>query len=94
MKPMPELPEVETIARGVDARVRGDRIVEAWFSSHPQPFKTPPARQAQGLEGRVILGVHRTGKHIVCELGSSAPHRARHPPPSPVPEPNGSSTSA
>src|SRR5258708_31850745 len=23
---MPELPEVETIARGVDARVRGDRI--------------------------------------------------------------------
>jgi formamidopyrimidine-DNA glycosylase len=66
---MPELPEVETIARGVDARVRGDRIVEAWFSSHREPFKTPPARQAGGLEGRVILGVHRTGKHIVCELG-------------------------
>ena len=68
---MPELPEVETIARGVDARVRGDRIVEAWFSSHREPFKTPPARQAGGLEGRVILGVHRTGKHIVCELGPS-----------------------
>lgn len=66
---MPELPEVETIARGVDARVRGDRIVEAWFGSHREPFKTPPARQASGLEGRVILGVHRTGKHIVCELG-------------------------
>jgi len=66
---MPELPEVETIARGVDARVRGDRIVEVWFGSHLEPFKTPPARQAGGLEGRVILGVHRTGKHIVCELG-------------------------
>jgi len=66
---MPELPEVETIARGVDARVRGDRIVEAWFSSYHQPFKTPPRRQAKGLEGRVILAVHRTGKHIVCELG-------------------------
>ncbi len=24
---MPELPEVETVARGVDARVRGERIV-------------------------------------------------------------------
>jgi formamidopyrimidine-DNA glycosylase len=67
---MPELPEVETIARGVDARVRGDQIVEAWFGAHREPFKTPPAQQARGLEGRVILGVHRTGKHIVCELGS------------------------
>jgi formamidopyrimidine-DNA glycosylase len=66
---MPELPEVETIARGVDARLRGDRIVEAWFGSHREPFKTPPARQAKGLEGREVLAVHRTGKHIVCELG-------------------------
>ena len=68
---MPELPEVETIARGVDARVRGDRIVEAWFGSHREPFKTPPGPQARGLEGRVILAVHRTGKHIVCELGGT-----------------------
>jgi len=66
---MPELPEVETIARGVDARVRGDSIVEAWFGSHPEPFKTQPHRQAKGLEGRTIFAVHRTGKHIVCELG-------------------------
>jgi formamidopyrimidine-DNA glycosylase len=69
---MPELPEVETIARGVNERVRGDRIVEAWFSRHREPFKTPVARQARGLEGRAILAVHRTGKHIVCELGSPA----------------------
>jgi formamidopyrimidine-DNA glycosylase len=66
---MPELPEVETIARGANERLRGDRIVEAWFGRHPEPFKTPAARQAKGLEGRVILAVHRTGKHIVCELG-------------------------
>jgi formamidopyrimidine-DNA glycosylase len=67
---MPELPEVETIARGVNRRVRGDRIVEVWFDGHREPFKTPPAHQAKGLEGCVILGVHRTGKHIVCELGA------------------------
>ncbi len=66
---MPELPEVETIARGVDARVRGDQIVEAWFGSHREPFKTPAAQQARGLEGLRILSVHRTGKHIVVELG-------------------------
>ena len=67
---MPELPEVETIARGVHERVRGDRIVQAWFSSFPQPFKTPPGQQAAGLEGRVVVGVHREGKHIVVELGT------------------------
>lgn len=68
---MPELPEVETIARGVHRRVRGDRIVQAWFCSLPQPFKTPRSRQAKGLAGRAILAVHRTGKHIVFELGPS-----------------------
>ena len=66
---MPELPEVETVARGVDKRVRGDRIIDAWFSSYPQPFKNPRHRQAAGLRDRRILSVHRTGKHIVFELG-------------------------
>lgn len=69
---MPELPEVETVARGVDARVRGDRISQVWFSGLPQSFKTPPLQQAAGLEGRVLLEVHRVGKHIVCELGTAS----------------------
>lgn len=68
---MPELPEVETIARGVHQRVCGDRIVQAWFSRQPQTFKTPPESQGEGLAGRVILAVHRAGKHIVFELGSA-----------------------
>src|SRR5579862_832606 len=68
---MPELPEVETIARGVHARIRGDRIAEAWFGSHREPFKTPAARQARLLQDRTILGVHRTGKHIVFELSAA-----------------------
>jgi formamidopyrimidine-DNA glycosylase len=74
---MPELPEVETIARGVDARVRGDRIVDAWFSSHREPFKTPPTRQAAGLLERPIVAVHRTGKHIVMELGRPSRDRVQ-----------------
>jgi formamidopyrimidine-DNA glycosylase len=76
---MPELPEVETIARGVHERLRGDRIVEVWFGGHREPFKTTPARQARGLEGRVILAVHRTGKHIVCELGAAEGSVHSHP---------------
>jgi formamidopyrimidine-DNA glycosylase len=67
---MPELPEVETIARGVNQRLRGDSIAEAWFSSHTEPFKTPPAVQAAGLEGRTILAVRRVGKHIVFTLAA------------------------
>ena len=74
---MPELPEVETIARGVNARVRGDRIIEAWFGSHREPFKTSPARQAKGLVERRIHSVHRTGKHIVVELGPQIDRGAR-----------------
>ncbi|MGD0482672.1 MAG: bifunctional DNA-formamidopyrimidine glycosylase/DNA-(apurinic or apyrimidinic site) lyase [Terracidiphilus sp.] len=69
---MPELPEVETVARGVNRRVRGDRIVQSWFGKLPQTFKTPTSRQARGLAGRTILAVHRTGKHIVFELGAGA----------------------
>jgi formamidopyrimidine-DNA glycosylase len=68
---MPELPEVETIARGVQERVCGDRIEQAWFGSHPEPFKSPAGLQVRGLEGRFILAVHRSGKHIVCELGTA-----------------------
>jgi formamidopyrimidine-DNA glycosylase len=66
---MPELPEVETIARGVDARVKGDRIVDAWFGSHREPLKTPAAHQAKVLQGAQILKVYRVGKHIVFDLG-------------------------
>jgi formamidopyrimidine-DNA glycosylase len=76
---MPELPEVETIARGVHERLHGDRILQAWFGSHPEPFKTPPEVQAAGLEGRLLLAVHRTGKHIVCELGGAGGARFAGP---------------
>jgi formamidopyrimidine-DNA glycosylase len=67
---MPELPEVETVAQGVDKRVRGDRIVDVWLGSHKEPFKSAPARMAKGLEGRTIRGVRRVGKHIVADLSA------------------------
>lgn len=65
---MPELPEVETIAKGVDRRVRGEGIVSAWFSSHKEPFRTPPDEMAAALPGLRIAGVRRVGKHIVVDL--------------------------
>jgi len=73
---MPELPEVETIANGVNRRVRGDRIVSAWFSHYKEPFKTPPAVMAEALAGQRISRVRRVGKHIVVDLGEARQARA------------------
>jgi formamidopyrimidine-DNA glycosylase len=69
---MPELPEVETIANGVDRRIGGDSIVSAWFSSYKEPFKTPSDEMAATLPGLRIEKVRRIGKHIVADLAPSS----------------------
>lgn len=65
---MPELPEVETVARGVDARLRGDRIEAVWFSGKKEPFKSPAQAMAEVLPGNQVKRVFRVGKHIVFDL--------------------------
>ena len=65
---MPELPEVETVANGVNARVRGERIVAAWFGDKREPMKTAPAVMERVLTGAVIGRVHRVGKTVVMDL--------------------------
>jgi formamidopyrimidine-DNA glycosylase len=65
---MPELPEVETIARGLARRVTGDVIESVWLGSKPEPLKSPAAEMAATLEFRRIAGVRRVGKHIVFDL--------------------------
>jgi formamidopyrimidine-DNA glycosylase len=65
---MPELPEVETIAAGVHARVHGQRIVRVWTSGKPQTFKSPEDEIAAALTGARIESVRRVGKTIVMTL--------------------------
>jgi formamidopyrimidine-DNA glycosylase len=65
---MPELPEVETVANGVDARVRGQTIRSVWTSNKPQTFKSPPDEIVEVLTGSRIERVHRVGKTIVVDL--------------------------
>jgi formamidopyrimidine-DNA glycosylase len=72
---MPELPEVETIARGVDLRVRGRLIASVWLGSKPEPFRSPPTSIVDTLTGSTIQRVHRVGKHIVVDL--TRPNRAK-----------------
>jgi formamidopyrimidine-DNA glycosylase len=65
---MPELPEVETIARGLASRVTGDVIESVWLGSKPEPLKSPAAEIVATLESQRIAGVRRAGKHIVFDL--------------------------
>ena len=65
---MPELPEVETIARGLHRRVPGDTIEEVWFSGKKPTFKSKPAEIEAAISGARIVGVRRMGKHIVFDL--------------------------
>jgi formamidopyrimidine-DNA glycosylase len=68
---MPELPEVETVANGVNERIRGEAIQAVWLSRYKEPFKTPPRPMAEALTGTRIARVHRVGKHIVFDLERS-----------------------
>jgi formamidopyrimidine-DNA glycosylase len=70
---MPELPEVETIANGVHARVHGARIAAVWTSGKPQTFKSPEPEIAEALTGAIIDSVRRVGKTIVMTVVPGAP---------------------
>lgn len=65
---MPELPEVETVANGVHARVAGQRIERVWTSGKPQTFKSPEMVISSALTGARIDCVRRVGKSIVADL--------------------------
>jgi formamidopyrimidine-DNA glycosylase len=76
---MPELPEVETIANGVHARVHGQRISGVWTSGKPQTFKSPEADIAEALTGATIESVRRVGKTIVMTVRRSTLKKRQNP---------------
>lgn len=65
---MPELPEVETIARGLNKRVRDDAIDSVWLGKHREPLKSSAREISSAVTGTRIVGVRRVGKHIVFDL--------------------------
>jgi formamidopyrimidine-DNA glycosylase len=65
---MPELPEVETIARGLAQRITGDVIESVWLGEKPEPLKSPAHEMAAVLERSRIATIRRMGKHIVFDL--------------------------
>jgi formamidopyrimidine-DNA glycosylase len=73
---MPELPEVETIARGLARRVSGDVIESIWLGRKPEPLKSSAREIAATLEHSRIATVRRMGKHIVFDLEQESVERA------------------
>jgi len=77
---MPELPEVETIARGLAKRVTGDVIDSVWLGEKPQTMKSPAREITSTLEHTRIDSVHRMGKHIVFDLAREKGKKAKSAP--------------
>jgi len=65
---MPELPEVELVARALDNLVRSRRIVAAKLLRAGLAPDTPPAVFARRLRGHRIERVTRRGKHLLFEF--------------------------
>jgi formamidopyrimidine-DNA glycosylase len=77
---MPELPEVETIARGLQKRVAGEVIESVWIGERKQVLKSPASEIATMLEGSRIERVRRVGKHIAIDLSEARTKNGQHAP--------------
>lgn len=66
---MPELPEVETVRRGLDPVMTGQIITHAAVNRPDLRWPFPP-RMAQRLTGARILGLRRRSKYILADLST------------------------
>lgn len=65
---MPELPEVELVARALDRLLRGQRIASAKLLRDGLAPESTPREFALGLRGARVEEVGRRGKHILVHL--------------------------
>ena len=73
--PMPELPEVEVVRRGLDRWVTGRTVADVEVR-HPRATRrhaAGPADFAARLRGRRVVGVHRRGKYLWLALDHAHP---------------------
>jgi formamidopyrimidine-DNA glycosylase len=66
---MPELPEVETVARGLQREVTGRKILSVTLGK--TDFIDDPAAVERELPGRTILDVKRYGKFLLLRLSAA-----------------------
>jgi formamidopyrimidine-DNA glycosylase len=66
---MPELPEVETVRRGLEGAMQGERITRV--EVRRGDLRWPLAKDfAQRLQGKVVTGLGRRAKYLLVDLSS------------------------
>ena len=65
---MPELPEVETVRRGLEAHLVGQRFVEITVTGRRTVRRQTAAELVERLAGRRVDAVRRKGKFLAVEL--------------------------
>lgn len=67
---MPELPEVETVRRGIELRAVGRRVEKVEVGRERTVRRFGRESLIAGLTGTVIVGADRRGKYLLCPLDS------------------------
>ena len=67
---MPELPEVETVRRGIEARAVGRRISRVEVGRERTVRRFGRESLIAGLTGTTIIAANRRGKYLLCPLDS------------------------
>ena len=65
---MPELPEVETVVRGLREPLTGRRILSMWHDWLPTIHSPAPEEFAARVTGQTVRGLGRRGKYILIHL--------------------------
>jgi formamidopyrimidine-DNA glycosylase len=65
---MPELPEVETVVRGLRAPLVGRRIDAVWYDLAKVIATPTPENFIARIQGQTVQAINRRAKYIVCEL--------------------------
>jgi formamidopyrimidine-DNA glycosylase len=68
---VPELPEVELVARALDRIIKGRRIVAAELLRARLAPETSPRTFARSLRGAGVHSIGRRGKHILIKLDNA-----------------------
>ena len=67
---MPELPEVETVRRGIESHVVGRRITRVEVGRERTVRRTSREALIDGLSGTTVVAANRRGKYLLCPLDS------------------------
>jgi formamidopyrimidine-DNA glycosylase len=77
---VPELPEVETILRGLAPRVEGRRLARLAILDERFCAPAPPAELEEAVAARRVERLVRRGKYLVWELGPDVDQAVADPP--------------